>query len=114
MKSILLFALFSFVVSIVSIGIGFTAGVSGAAGSNVSQLYAGSIEFKAIHDLIYKEEYGRAKEVICSSLKSRFNILEMARPLISQMRKQEIDRVFEQMEASSFENESSSLVDNCV
>jgi hypothetical protein len=83
MKSIFLFALFSVVVSIVSIGIGLTAGVSGAAGSNVSQLYAGSIKLKAIHDLIDKKEYDKAKEVICSSLKARFNILEIARPSIS-------------------------------
>lgn len=113
MKSKLLFALFTVVISLLSLFAGFVAGTSNIAGSNVSQLYYGALELQAIQHYIDTQRYEKARELICSSLKARVNILNLAKPMMSSRKSDEIDQFSQSLLVSEIENNEAALLDNC-
>lgn len=93
MKSKFLFAVFTLIIFVSGAGLGIYVGGSSAAGSNSSQLYAGSLELRAVYNLIEKEEYESAKNLICNSLVTRLNILELSKPMIGARKASEVDKL---------------------
>lgn len=113
MKSKLLFALFTVVISLLSLFAGFVAGTSNIAGSNVSQLYYGALELQAIQHYIDTQRYEEAKKLICNSLKARVNIMNLAKPMMSSRKSDEIDQFSQSLLVSEIENNEAALLDNC-
>lgn len=113
MKKILLYALFCVVICIGSLFVGFRAGISSAAGSNVSQLYAGSLELWRVNHLIHTQQYEQASLMICRSLRTRLSILEMAKPLMGSRRGNEVEAFKQLALRQNIENTGFSLVEYC-
>ena len=95
MKSKILLSIFCIVLFAAGLVLGWLGGTSASAGSNVSQLYAGALELRAIHHHIDKQDYAAAKRLICNSLKARHAILELAKPAISSRKSQEVEALYQ-------------------
>jgi hypothetical protein len=93
MKSKLLFSIF--VLSVFSLGGvgGFYAGIVGATGSNSSQLYAGAQEMRAALISLEKNDIKKAKATLCRSIETRLQILDLAKPVLHQRKKDEVSTI---------------------
>jgi len=113
-KSKILFAIFTLIIFTSGAGLGVYIGTSSAAGSNVSQLYAGSLELHAVYNLIEKEEYDSAKKLICNSLITRVNILALSKPMIGSRMTSEIDSFKQNALLRNIQRNGTTLVGDCV
>lgn len=114
MKSKILFAIFTLTIFISGAGLGIYVGGSSAAGSNASQLYAGSLELRAVYNLIEKEEYESAKNLICNSLVTRVNILELSKPMLGSRKASEVDSFKQSALLKNIQRNGTTLVGDCV
>ncbi|MBT0586145.1 hypothetical protein [Alteromonas oceanisediminis] len=113
MKSKLLISLFFIALFISGGALGLFVGVSGAAGSNVNQVFSGAVELAAISELIERKEYTEAQQFTCRSLKTRMAIMDAAKPFLGSRKLSETDALSNQVLLSNFEGLQSSLGRYC-
>lgn len=113
MKSKLLIAVFTLIVFLAGTFFGFYTGTSAAAGSNVSQLYGGSLELSAVHSLIEREEYESAQDFICTSLKTRMNVLKLALPTLGSRKASEVDNFMQGALAQNIDASMPEMTNRC-
>lgn len=93
MQSKIIFSVFILAIFLLGLTGGFYAGTVGAAGSNSSQLYAGAQEMRAALMSLEEKDIREAKSTLCRSIQTRLQILDLAKPVLSKRKKDEVSSI---------------------
>ena len=93
MQSKFIILIFTLMLFIVTLLVGFYIGTVSNAGSHSSQLYAGAQEMRAALMNLNKNDIPGARAILCRSIETRLQILDLAKPALTERKVEEVNAI---------------------